>query len=172
MPKTIILIGFKHTGKSVLGEALAKKLNTDFIDLDCLIEKHYSMSCRKIAQIHGLDYFRKIESEMLLKALFQSPGVLALGGGTPLAAANRILIAQGRVIHVRAPKGRIFERIMITGRPAFFPEGVEAHDAFVQIWEERDPIYRSLADYSIDNLGSIYEGVEMILAELNEKILA
>jgi hypothetical protein len=68
--------------------------------------------------------------------------------------------------------GRVFERIMINGRPVFFPEGVDAHDAFVQIWEERDPIYRSLANHRIDNLGSIQEGVEMILSELNEEMLA
>lgn len=174
----IILIGFKHAGKTVLGAALAKVLKMDFTDLDAMIELHYlqsmgeALTCRKMVHKHGIDYFRSLESHILKKVMDMKPSILALGGGTPLKTANQELIAKGTVIQIKAPKGRVFERIMMQGRPAFFPDGEDAFDAFIRIWEEREPIYHRIADYYIDNTGSIEEGVQQILASLKQENVA
>ena len=59
----IVLIGFKHTGKSVIGESLAKKLHVPFIDLDQKIEFLYEnkfnkkCTCRQIMQQNGKQFF-------------------------------------------------------------------------------------------------------------------
>lgn len=175
--KPIILIGFKHAGKTVLGAALAQRLQVPFIDLDQVIESHYHetlgtpLTSRKIAQKHGIEYFRDLESMMLGKVLSKNPKILALGGGTPLKAENQRLISQGTVILVKAPKGSVFERIMVQGRPAFFPEGEDAFDAFTRIWAEREPIYHQLATHQVMNTGSINEGVENILSYLTTEVI-
>lgn len=176
--KPIILIGFKHAGKTVLGAALAQRLQVPFTDLDRVIEDHYdssfgeALTSRKIVQKHGIDYFRDLESKMLSLVLAQKPSILALGGGTPLKAENQRLISQGTVILIKAPKGSVFERIMVQGRPAFFPEGEDAFDAFSRIWAEREPIYDLLAHHHVMNTGSIDEGVKAIVQHLATEALA
>lgn len=172
--KPIILIGFKHVGKSAVGKALAKALQVEFSDLDSRLEAQYqkstgdALNCRAILKKHGIEYFRELESDILSDVMSEKPCVLAVGGGTPLTIENQRLISQGVVIQIRARKGLVFERIMITGRPAFFPEGEDAYEAFTRIWDERSPVYEKLAHLEIENSGSIQEGVDQILMALHE----
>src|SRR2546425_9509828 len=106
----IILIGFKHVGKSCLGKALAIKLKRDFIDLDVVLEARYfeltgeGLNCRRIVHQHGIEYFRKLEATVLKEVMSKKPGVLAVGGGTPLTPENQQLISQGTVIQIKARK--------------------------------------------------------------------
>jgi hypothetical protein len=89
----IILIGFKHVGKSVIGAALAKKLDKIFIDLDNEIEKHYAaqnaqaLSCKQIMAMHGEDFFRSEEETVLSNTLNTSATVLRTLG-TPASGGN------------------------------------------------------------------------------------
>lgn len=171
---TIALIGFKHVGKSTLGYALANRLKLDFTDLDRVIETHYhhsqgeGLTCRQIVRKHGIDYFRTLESGCLKTVLYEKPAVLAVGGGTPITPDNQAEIARCRVVHISAPKGMVFERIMINGRPAFFPEEEEAYEAFTRIWKERAPVYQQLAHAHIENTGTIDEGVHRIMLALQQ----
>lgn len=178
MNKPIILIGFKHVGKSALGAALAQYLKINFIDLDLRIQDQYfetlgvALNCRQIAMKHGMEYFRILESSVLKQVIQEKPGVLSVGGGTPLTLENQDLLSEGTVVHIRGRKGMIFERIMITGRPAFFPEGEDPYEAFLRIWSERVPIYEKLADIEIDNAGSVSESLVKIVSALEEDIMA
>lgn len=173
----IILIGFKHTGKTALGSALAKALKGSFMDLDEVIEQSYQnlnnerLNSRKIVQKHGIDYFRDLESALLEETLSLKPDVLALGGGTPLRKKNQALIRQGTVIWITGPKGSVFERIMTQGRPAFFPQDEDAFDAFNRIWAEREPIYASLAAHCVMNNGSILQGVQQVLNCIRAEVI-
>jgi shikimate kinase len=171
--KHIILIGFKHTGKSVIGKSLAGILNKPFLDLDAVVEEMHlektgdQLNCRQIVQAHGIEHLRKLEHTALnLVLAHEAPHIISVGGGTPLHSENRELISQHEVIHVTAPRGIVFERIMVNGKPAFFPENVNTFDAFTQIWNEREPIYTSLAQVEIVNNGSIEEAVKKISHEL------
>lgn len=174
LSKPIILIGFKHVGKSAVGQALAKALQVEFSDLDSRLEARYHVStgemlnCRAILKKHGLNHFRDLESSVLNDVMREKPCVLGVGGGTPLTLENQRLISQGMVIQIKARKGLVFERIMISGRPAFFPEGEDAYEAFSRIWEERAPVYEKLADIEIENSGSIQECVAQILTVMHE----
>ena len=68
-PKSIILIGFKHVGKTVIGRALADQLKWPFRDLDEAIEQLFTKetqahkTCRQIMKAHGSAYFRELEKE-------------------------------------------------------------------------------------------------------------
>jgi len=138
----IILIGFKHTGKSSIGYILSKNLGIDFIDLDEQIEKTYALQhdltnstlhCREIMQKHGEHFFRIMEHRILQKILqctqtackqpvkqpFHKPflyqqTVVALGGGTPLKKENQMLLKSTslKIIHITAPQSIVFERII------------------------------------------------------------
>jgi shikimate kinase len=164
--KHIILIGFKHVGKSVIGHALSEELTKPFVDLDRAIEKIHSekvgelLSCRQIAEGEGLKYFRDLEAEALSLVLENSvPCVIAPGGGIPMRTENQSLLREHIIVHVTADKNKVFERIMVGGRPAFFPKEEEPIISFMRIWDERMPMYEELADHTITNNALIHDSV-------------
>ena len=89
----VILLGYMASGKTSVGEKLAKQLNLLFIDLDDYISEQENLSIPEIFKNKGEIYFRKKEAfylEYLLKT--DKNYVLALGGGTPCYANNINLI--------------------------------------------------------------------------------
>ncbi|MEW6127916.1 MAG: shikimate kinase [Acidobacteriota bacterium] len=79
--KFIALIGLRGAGKSTIGELLANKLNTEFIELDAHIEKAAGMKLGEIFSIHGENYYHRLEAEVLQKLFRNSKScVLAAGG--------------------------------------------------------------------------------------------
>lgn len=80
----IVLIGYMATGKSLIGELLAKRLNIPFVDLDSEIEKHLGITIPELFESKGEVFFRRKELEILKNLLGKSDSfVLATGGGTP-----------------------------------------------------------------------------------------
>ena len=71
-------------GKTLIGDALARHLDIEFIDLDDYIEKHETYNIKAIFKQGGELKFRKIEHNYILD-ITQKKGnvVVALGGGTP-----------------------------------------------------------------------------------------
>ena len=82
--KNLVLIGMMGSGKSTVGGGLAQKLKLGFIDTDKEIEKLEKKTIKKIFDINGEDYFRKIEEKIVLDKLNLSKKIIALGGGSYL----------------------------------------------------------------------------------------
>lgn len=177
--KHIILIGFKHVGKSAVGKNLSQELGLAYIDLDNKIEERYAkennekLTCRQIMLKHGELVFRDCESRALTEVLGEGEQrVVAVGGGAPLREENRNLMARHLVIHVSAPRNVVYERIMLNGRPAFFPDNEEPIISFLRLWEEREKIFQSLANCTVYNNGPLDQVVANIKAILTlNKIL-
>lgn len=132
----LILIGFKHAGKSTIGCKLASQLTRPFIDLDREIECHFfaenqeELSVRDIMLQKGEDFFRQLEQRTLATVLSRDPAIIALGGGTPLAIENQALLKEKILIHIQAHPEWVFERIMKNGQPAFFKQDVDPIHSF------------------------------------------
>lgn len=80
--KLIYLLGFMGSGKSTVGQLLARALGWRFIDLDTVIEAGQGLSIRVIFENSGEPFFRQIEHVALREASKTEPAVIALGGGT------------------------------------------------------------------------------------------
>lgn len=80
--RTYFLCGMMGTGKSAIGRKVADKLILPFHDLDILIEAEAEMKIPEIFEIKGEPFFRKLERELLSGFAGNSPGILALGGGS------------------------------------------------------------------------------------------
>ena len=63
MKKSLVLTGMMGVGKSTIGRLLAKKLRFKFIDVDRLIERQEKRSIKKIFDVDGEEYFRKMVLE-------------------------------------------------------------------------------------------------------------
>lgn len=172
----IVLIGFKHAGKSVIGKELAKKLHVPFIDLDQKIEILYEnkfskkSTCRQIMQQNGEKFFRYLEMNALSEVIDFQPSIISLGGGTPLAAENQRIIKLCIVIHITAPRGIVFERILMSGQPAFFNPEEDLLESFNRLWDEREIIYEEIKSFLIENSGSVDEAVSKIIKKLNLEV--
>ncbi len=182
--KHIILIGFKNAGKSTIGKALAQELNRTFLDLDEKIREIHAdtgtdadaaraekISCRKIMELYGEEHFRKLEHRALTEVIQTlEPMVLAVGGGTPMPENNRELLGRHVVVQISAPKSIVFERIMINGKPAFFPQDREPFESFQKLWSEREPVFQKLADITVENTGSVEKAVAELKSKLNSNL--
>jgi XRE family aerobic/anaerobic benzoate catabolism transcriptional regulator len=82
-PRQIVaLLGLRGAGKSTVGAALARRLGTDFVELDARVEEAAGLSLAEIWEIHGEAYYRRLEREALSEILANEPrAVLATGGG-------------------------------------------------------------------------------------------
>ncbi|MCD6038928.1 MAG: aROK [Gammaproteobacteria bacterium] len=176
LPKHIVLLGFKHVGKSVIGKNLARKWNNPFIDLDNQIELLYEkkkgakLTCREIMNNAGQHYFRLLEVNALCQTLDAKPSVISLGGGTVLNSESRRLIKSSILVHITAPRDIVFERILMSGRPAFFTPDEDFLESFNRLWEERKKIFESICDYSIVNNGTVDHTVDEIINKIKIKL--
>ena len=153
----IVLIGYRGTGKSAVGKRLADKLHMPFYDTDELIERGAGRSIRDMVAEEGWAYFRKRESEIVGKLAHLRRGVVATGGGAVMDEGNRdILKKHGLLIWLKADVLTTDERMRGDARseerrPSFLHDGAfrETED----VLKERLPVYRVLADFSLNTKG-------------------
>ncbi|MCC6598273.1 MAG: shikimate kinase [Alphaproteobacteria bacterium] len=81
LDRPIVLVGMMGSGKSFLGQLLAKKLACEFIDTDAVVESDAGMSITDIFELYGEERFRQAEKNAVAKALSGEVCVVATGGG-------------------------------------------------------------------------------------------
>ncbi len=144
MDRHIILTGFMGTGKTSVGQILARRLNRRFIDTDALVEQLTGLSIPEIFKRHGEDYFRQRESTVIAALHRYPPGslVVATGGGAVLKAGNRRnLRLVGIIILLTAPPEEILRRIAgKPGRPLL--SSTSPADTVRTLLQKREPYYR------------------------------
>jgi shikimate kinase len=149
MPKAV-LIGPPGAGKSSVGRQLAKLWECEIFDSDSEIER---VSGKKIADIfsdEGEPAFRAIEREVVLKALREEPGVVALGGGSVLdSTVNEFLqSASLPVAYLEVSISQAAPRVGFNKeRPLL---AINPRQQWLQLMEKRRPIYEALATHSFN----------------------
>ncbi|MGO8788041.1 MAG: shikimate kinase [Terriglobia bacterium] len=160
--KVIYLLGFMGSGKSTVGQLLAKALGWPLIDLDTIIEAGQGLSIREIFENSGEPFFRQVERAALSEASKAEPAVIALGGGTFAQPPNVDLIRDmgGTTVWLDCPPEILRVRCAgMENRPLFRDE-----QSFTNLFLERVPYYR-LADFRISTEGrKPEEVVEQILS--------
>lgn len=163
----VILTGFMGTGKTAVGQALAKKLQYDFLDTDLMVEEETGQSITEIFEKDGEAVFREHEKKMVKKALERDKVVIATGGGVVLDEENRTLMKdKGTLIALSAAPEIILERIKgLQTRPLLKEKN--RLEAIENLLSHRSPYYRK-ADHIIDTTGrKIEETVEEIFKILH-----
>ncbi len=89
MKRNIILTGFMGTGKTTVGQILAKSLGYEFLDTDAFIEKEEGRSISDIFRDDGEEYFRQLETKLVLRIRNLEGVVVATGGGMILKPDHR-----------------------------------------------------------------------------------
>lgn len=167
----IIFIGFRGTGKTTIGKAIAKKINRRFIDTDELIVQKAKMSIPEIFTELGENGFRQLEKDVI-RSLNGSHSVISCGGGAIIDPQNaQRLKHNGYCIWLKASADKIIERIQDDpNRPAL--TALSPEEEIKQLLEIRNPLYKKYTDIAFftDNT-SINKLLEEVIEHLEHKVL-
>jgi shikimate kinase len=148
--QNIFLIGMMGSGKTTIGKALALKMNYPFFDSDSEIEAKCGTSISTIFTLEGEVGFRKRERDIINFLTQKKNVVLATGGGAILYEDNRkALQNNGIVVYLTADLESLWQRTsQDKTRPLL--DNKNPKEVLKNIYEQRDPIYRKLANYTFD----------------------
>lgn len=137
-------------GKTTIGRHLAKRLHKRFVDCDREIEARSGVKIPVIFEIEGEAGFRRRESQLIEELTRQDGMVLATGGGAVLSDENRKNLARtGFVIYLSATPSTLFERTRHDkNRPLLRVD--DPMQRIIALFEQRDPLYRSIADLVVE----------------------
>jgi len=144
--KNIFLVGPMGAGKSTVGRQLATALSFEFKDSDQEIQRRTGVDIPTIFEYEGEAGFRQRERQVIEELSGLSGIVMATGGGTVLRSDNRRdLTSRGVVIYLHCSPEQQYERTARDrNRPLLHTE--EPLTRLRQLTEERDPLYRQVAD--------------------------
>lgn len=163
----ILLVGFMGSGKTSVSRKMSKITGMSLIDVDYRIE---AIEHRKIVQLFaekGEEGFRRIETQTLAGLAYEQRSIISCGGGIVCNPVNRPLLKQlGTVIFLDVP---VQESIARISHPQTRPL-LSGERPVEQIYEERLPWYREVADITIHSSGmSVYQVACLCVDELSRK---
>jgi len=94
----IVLTGMMGSGKTAVGERLARRLGLPFYDADALLEAEAGKRIADLFAGEGESHFRALERRLIGRLLAERPGVIATGGGAFADAENRARMKIGGVV--------------------------------------------------------------------------
>lgn len=152
----IVLTGMPSSGKSTIGKLLAEATGRAFIDTDEEIVKEKGCEISKIFEERGEHYFRDIESEVIKSVSSNNSGsIISTGGGAVLRRENIInLKRNGIICFIDRPLDKL---IPTSDRPLSSDD-----ESLKRRYNERIDIYKSTADYIIDNSTTPEEGLHKL----------
>ena len=141
-----VLLGFMGSGKTTI----ARKLDSDFVDMDALLEDRLGMPIACFFEEKGEAAFRQLEEEVLAD-LLKTDKVISTGGGIVISPRNRALLKQNPDnIYLKADFETLYQRISAdedNQRPLFLKNSKEGLAA---IFNERQAWYEEVASRVVD----------------------
>jgi shikimate kinase len=169
----IVLIGYRGTGKSVVGRILADRLDMAYVGMDANIVKRAGMPIPQIVEKFGWPRFRDIETEEALDLSGKDHLIIDTGGGVIERPENiPALKENGAVFWLKASVDTIVRRIQGGDQRPALTEGKTFTEEVAEVLEDRLPKYRDAAQYDIDTDDLTPEQVaEKIISLLNKDIM-
>ena len=139
----------------------------DIIEMDQIIAEREGMSIPDIFEVHGEQYFRDLETNLLIEMQSRKNVVISCGGGTPLRECNVVEMKKnGRVVLLTASPETIFDRVKDShDRPVI--ENNKNVPFIADLMEKRRAKYEAAADIIINTDGkSLIEVCEELVQQL------
>lgn len=146
--KNIVLIGFMATGKTTVGKIISKKLNFSFVDTDEMIAQKFNLCIPEIFAVHGEEYFRKIESEVVKEVSRYDSHVISCGGGVVKNTENICFLKKnGVLVCLKASIYAVYNRTNCSNdvRPLL---NNKSREEIATLMAEREKYYD--AQYTVD----------------------
>jgi shikimate kinase len=153
--QSLILIGYRATGKTTVGRILAARLGWTFTDVDECIESVFGGSIADIFSKEGETGFRNREANALRSLSGQNRSIIATGGGAILRHENRTLLhSLGFVVWLESGPETIWARLQSDPTTASRRPNLTATGGVEEVREllkVREPLYRETADFVINS---------------------
>jgi len=156
----VVLVGYRGTGKSAVGQLLADRLGLRVVSLDAELQRLAGKSIPEIVQEVGWPGFRDLEEQVVATFAAQDGQVIDCGGGVIEREANfERLRAAGPVVWLKASTATIVRRIQgDTQRPSL--TGAKSFtDEVEEVLQRRTPLYRRIAHYEVDTDGRTIQDI-------------
>ena len=149
----IVLIGFMGAGKSTISDFLKNVFAMDVVEMDQIIAQRQGMSISDIFETYGEQYFRDLETNLLIEMQSRSNVVISCGGGTPMRECNVVEMKKnGRVVLLTAKPETILDRVKNNhDRPLI--ENNKTVPFIADLMEKRRAKYEAAADIIIETDG-------------------
>jgi shikimate kinase len=163
----IVLIGYRGTGKTAVGEILGRHLGMNYVGMDKRIVETAGISIPEIVEKYGWPGFRDLESKVVQQLSRDDNLIIDTGGGVIERPENiQALKVNSYIFWLKASVDTIITRIQSdTQRPSLtagktFTEEVE------EILNQRIPKYKMAAQFEIDTDNLTPEQVASIIMEM------
>ena len=149
----LFLIGYRCSGKTTIGESIAKTIDWSFVDSDIWVIKAYGKSIQDIIDSEGWNAFRRLEHSTIKQICTNDRQVVATGGGVVLDADNiKAMKNSGMVVWLDASAETIRKRMVEDRNSAHFRPALTDRGRIEEIEDilsQRKPYYMSASDFFI-----------------------
>lgn len=112
MTDRLYLTGPMGSGKSTIGQLLARRLAWDFLDLDDAVQQRAGRTIAQIFRDQGERAFREVERAALHDTATRERTIIATGGGVPIYADNAAWMNRhGLTVYLRTPAAVLAPRL-------------------------------------------------------------
>ena len=165
----IILIGFMGAGKTTISDYLSTMFAMNIVEMDQVIEEREEMSIQDIFATYGEEYFRELETGLLVEMQSRKNTVISCGGGVAMRERNVAEMKKnGRVVLLTASPETIYERVKDSrNRPVH--NGRKNVQGISELMEQRREKYEAAADIVVNTDGkTVLQVCEEMIQKLTE----
>lgn len=146
----IVLIGFMGAGKTTISDYLRTAFAMEVVEMDQIIAERQGMTISDIFETYGEEYFRDLETNLLIEMQSRTNVVISCGGGVPMRERNVVEMKKnGKVVLLTAKPETILERVKNNhDRPLL--EGNKNVSFIGELMEKRRRKYEAAADIIIE----------------------
>jgi shikimate kinase len=155
----VVLLGYMTSGKSAVGQALARRLEWELLDFDVEIEHRAGATVKEIIAAEGEERFREMEAALTAEVAMR-PGVVLAPGGGWITRPEQLDLLGSRTLSVwlRVSVDETVRRLRADSIDRPFRDHPDPRGMIAQMLAEREPLYR-LGDLSVPAEGRSVESV-------------
>ena len=165
-PRKIVLIGPMGAGKTTLGTIISKRVSWPYFDNDQELQNLNQLSAQELSLL-PIPELHKLEQEYL-DWVMQRPISFISGAAASVIdyPERRELLKDALPVYLRLPLERLLDRTGSTGigRQALLDN---AEQVITERYIRRDPLYRSVAQLTIELSENPEEDAQKIISRLN-----
>lgn len=145
-PANVVLVGLSGSGKSTVARLLARRLGWRAVDTDQVIQRQEGMTVQEIFRVRGEPAFRTLEAATIAEVCRRSRQVIATGGGSFVADANRGHLLHGNlVVYLESRPETLAARLSrnLGREPRPLLESGDLVERLAELGRQRDQQYRA-----------------------------